>query len=104
MSIDRMIVKVAGAAWRLLGVKAQSWDVAPSNLAIDIVAKVPGGSYESIFDTVPIISSGNNTSTGGVIRGDRRILPIGTLVRLGDTEHNADITTELHYRTRAVSQ
>lgn len=83
-SPNRQIVKVAGAAWRLL--VAEGYVVTAPTLApvvLDIEAKLPGEVYESIFITKPTIPIGEFTSTGGVIRTDRRILPIGTLVKQG---------------------
>ena len=104
MSIDRMIVKVEGASWRIIEVAARIPTTSPSSIPVDILAQVPGSSYSSIFTTTPSIAIGLLSASGGVIKDDRRILPIGTLVRLGDTDNNVDITTELHYRTHAVGQ
>ncbi len=104
MSIDRMIVKVAGAAWRIITVGAEVAVAPAGTLPIDILAQLPGGSYGSIFTIVPSILPGAFSASGGIIRGDRRILPIGTLVRLGDNDNNVEMTVELHYRTRAVGQ
>ena len=103
-TIQGMIVKVEGAAWRMIGVDAYTEVTPTSILSIDIEAKVPGGSYESIFSVVPTIDPGDLVSSGGILRTDRRILPIGTLVKAGDSVIAGDISVDLHYRTRAVSQ
>lgn len=89
VSTHNMIVKVAGAAYRLVEVTANV-RVAPTagSVKVDILAQMPGeASPISVFDVLPSIPIGQLESSGGVFNPDRKILPIGTLVsqRMGGT-------------------
>ena len=127
-------VRVRGAPWRILGVTARTWDVPISgNVRIQIFYFLPGDTviqfpvfvgdpgYPISDDNImfppgvnpqvnaPLIS-GSNTgeATKGVIKKGL-ILPVGTLIGMGiHTSFSGgsaeDLTVELHYRTRAVSQ
>ncbi len=84
VSTHNMIVKVAGAAWRLIGVTANV-RVAPTGGAVkvDILAKMPGeSSYATVFNLLPSIAVGQLESSGGVFNPSRSMLPIGTLVSM----------------------
>ena len=84
VSTHNMIVKVAGAAWRLIGVTANV-RVAPTGGAVkvDILAKMPGeSSYATVFNSLPSIAVGQLESLGGVFNPSRSTLPIGTLVSM----------------------
>ncbi len=82
VSTHNMIVKVNGAAWRLIEVIANVVTAPVSGAVnVNVLAKLPGqSSYVTIFDVLPSISIGQFQSSGGIIKPSMRVLPIGTLV------------------------
>ncbi len=105
-NISHQIVKASGGAWRLLAASARLRVSHISNaLNVDIQAKVPGSSYASVFDSVIVIPAGFTEATIGTLDVSR-LYPIGTFFRILYISGGGgmDLTVELHYRVKAVSQ
>lgn len=104
--VSGQIVQATGGAWRLVVASART-RVAPSttSLDIDILAKVPGGSYTTIFQTVLTIATGQLEATAGLLLVSR-LYPVGTLFMQDHVSGSdgTDLTVELHYRVVPVSQ
>lgn len=102
--VTGLIVEVVGGAWRLLAINARVRVTPSTTLNIDIQAKVPGGSYVSVFDSVLTVVAGQLESTNGVL-GIGRLYSIGTLFRQSYVSGNGtDLTVELHYIVHPVGQ
>ena len=102
--VTGQIVKASGGTWRLVAASARVRVTPSSSLNLDILAKVPGGSYTSIFDSVLVITAGQLEAGGGILDVDR-LYPIGTLFMQDYVSGDGtDLTVELHYRVRAVTQ
>lgn len=103
--ISGQIVKSAGGVWRLLATSARVRIAPSSSLTLDILAKVPDGSYTSIFSTVISIASGQTEAVPGVLVIPK-LYPIGTLWKVDrlSGSDGTDLTIELHYKVAAVSQ
>ena len=104
--VSGQIVQSVGGVWRLLIATART-RIAPSTASqnIDIHAKVPGGAFTTIFSTVLTIATSQLEATGGVLLTDK-IYPIGTLLKQIHVSGSdgTDLTVELHYIVKAVSQ
>jgi hypothetical protein len=104
--VSGQITQCVGGAWRLIVASART-RVAPSAASqnIDIHAKVPGGAYTTVFDTVLTIATSQTEATGGVLKSDRTY-PLGTLFKQVHVSGSdgTDLTVELHYMVKAVSQ
>ncbi len=113
------IIKIAGSAWRLIDVTARLRVAIASyaEIRINIWITLPGESEYTLFypHTLPYsnllrILGSTKEAIKGTMRSDKsNVLPIGTLVRMGYNSSFSgasarDLTVELHYRTRAVSQ
>ncbi|KKN15250.1 hypothetical protein LCGC14_0987950 [marine sediment metagenome] len=102
--VTGQIVQSVGGVWRLLVASARVRVTPSTSLVLDIEAKVPGGSYTSVFDTVLTITAGQLEATGGVLSVGK-LYPVGTLFRQSYSSGNGtDLTVELHYKVKAVSQ
>ena len=104
--VSGQIPQSVGGVWRLLLATART-RIAPSAASqnIDIYAKVPGGAFTTIFDTVLTIATGQTEATGGVLKSDKTY-PVGTQFKQIHVSGSdgTDLTVELHYMVRAVSQ
>lgn len=103
--LSGQIVKSVGGTWRLLGASARVRIAPTSTLVLDILAKVPGGSYTSIFQTTLSIASGQLEATLGTLLVDH-LYPVGTLwsVDRVSGSDGTDLTIELHYKVLPVGQ
>lgn len=103
-AVTNQIVKASGGAWRLLVASARVRVTPGTALNVDILAKVPGGSYVSVFDSILAIAAGQLEATGGTPNVGK-LYPIGTLFKQDYVSGDGtDLTVELHYRVKAVSQ
>ncbi len=119
-NIDRYEPTIRGSWWRLIAATARvRVPPAGGTISVDIKVNVPGaGATESIFDTLPTIAAGAFEASGGVLKEPRiypvpwgtfhRIYPPNTLLFLFHSSFAStlgeDLTVELHYMARPVSQ
>lgn len=106
-SVSGMIAISIGGVWRLVLTTARC-RIAPSSASvnIDIQAKKPGFAYDSVLENALTVAIGQLEATGGVLKVNTAF-PIGTLFRhtlVPPVSDGEDLTVELHYVVRAVSQ